>query len=369
MSDRSPVARLLDWYAGAHRDLPWRRSRDPYSIWVAEVLLQQTRSETAAPYFERFVARFPTVEALAAAGVDEVLAAWSGLGYYRRARHLHEAARRVAAAGGRLPQTVEELEALPGIGPYTAAAIASQAFGVAVPVVDGNVERVVARLLALEEDPRRAAGRRRLRERAAELLDPRRPGDSNQALMELGATLCTPRRPRCPDCPLAADCRALAEGRSERYPRRRPQRPSRRQRRRVAVARQEQRVLLVRRPPGARRLAGLWELPWVDGAADGAVDSAGPGADGELRAVAAAFERRYGGRWRLAPSELRVRHAITTRRFEIEVHEAELETAGRVAEGGPGPGEVRWLSPAELAMVPLSGLTAKVLARLSRSRT
>lgn len=191
----STPARLLAWYDRIRRDLPWRRTRDPWAIWVSEVMLQQTRVETAIPYFERFLIRFPDPAALAAAPIEEVLAQWSGLGYYRRARQLHGAAREVVERGG-LPRSSAELERLPGIGPYTAAAIASIAFGEPVPVLDGNVVRVAARLSAEPEDPSRAAARGRLLAVAATLLEISRPGDSNQALMELGATVCLPKSPR-----------------------------------------------------------------------------------------------------------------------------------------------------------------------------
>src|SRR4051794_9600327 len=182
--------------------------RDPYGIWLSEVMLQQTRVEVVLPYYARFLERFPTVRHLAATPLEDVLALWSGLGYYRRARQLHAAAQRVAAAGGDFPQTLEGLRALPGIGDYTAAAVASIAFGVAAPVLDGNVERVLSRWLAVSENPKESQARRRLLAAAESLLDPRRPGDSNQALMELGATLCTPRKPKCLFCPIAGGCRA-----------------------------------------------------------------------------------------------------------------------------------------------------------------
>src|SRR5580700_687072 len=172
--------RLLSWYGKHRRDLPWRRTQDPYRIWVSEVMLQQTRVEAVLPYYDRFLGRFPSVDALALAPLDEVLALWSGLGYYRRARQLHAAARRIVDAG-EFPRTIERLLELPGVGAYTAAAVASIAFGAAVPVLDGNVERVMARQLALAQDPKRAASRARLLDAAAALLDPARPGDSNQA--------------------------------------------------------------------------------------------------------------------------------------------------------------------------------------------
>jgi A/G-specific adenine glycosylase len=210
---------LLSWFDRQRRDLPWRHTRDPYCIWLSEVMLQQTRVETVIPYYEKFLARFPTLESLAEADLSEVLAHWSGLGYYRRARQLHAAAQAVRDRhGGEIPQSVAGLESLPGVGAYTAAAVASIAFGVAAPVLDGNVERVLTRRLALAENPKSRAVRLVLLEEGARLLSESRPGDSNQALMELGATLCAPQRPRCLFCPLLAGCRAAAQGDQERYP-------------------------------------------------------------------------------------------------------------------------------------------------------
>ncbi len=349
-----PVARLLAWYDAQRRDLPWRRTRDPYRIWVSEVMLQQTRVDAVVAPYRRFLDRFPDLPSLAAADLPEVLAAWSGLGYYRRARQLHAAARRVAAAGGELPRTEEGLRELPGIGPYTAAAVASIAFGVAVPVLDGNVERVLARTGALEDDPRSAPGRRRLRAAAEELLSPHRPGDSNQAVMELGATVCTPRRPDCAACPLRQPepgwdgCAAAARGEPERYPPPRRRRAAEHQRRLVAlVERAGGEVLLFRRPDDSALLAGTWELPWC------AADAGAAGA-------AAALERRYGGRWKLGERLGDARHGITYRALELAVHRAEREATDRAAPAAGG--EPGWFPRARLGELPLSSMVGKALA-------
>ena len=187
---------LLAWFDANRRDLPWRLSADPYRVWVSEIMLQQTQVERVVSYFEAFVARFPDVAHLASSSVEEVLAAWSGLGYYRRARSLHAAARQIVALGG-FPRDIEGWLALPGVGRYTAAAVTSICFGAKQPVLDGNVERVLSRVIGLGQDPKKAAGRRTLLRVAESLLDDERPGDSNQALMELGATVCRPRAPRC----------------------------------------------------------------------------------------------------------------------------------------------------------------------------
>ena len=210
---------LLSWYDVHRRDLPWRRARDPYAIWVSEVMLQQTRVETVVPYFERFMERFPTPAALAGASEDEVMAAWSGLGYYRRARLLHSGVREVVARyGGRVPGDAEARRALPGVGRYTAGAIGSIAFGAEEPIVDGNVARVLARVHGIATPLGKAETERALWAVAGELVRGPRPGDLNQALMELGATVCTPAGARCDACPIARACVARREGRTEELP-------------------------------------------------------------------------------------------------------------------------------------------------------
>ncbi len=265
MDDTQPIdltARLLAWYADRRRDLPWRRTHDPYCIWVAEVMLQQTQVATVIPYYERFLARFPTVESLASASLDDVLKLWEGLGYYARARHLHAAAQSVAAEhGGQVPDTMADLLSLPGVGRYTAGAILSTAFGQDVPALDGNVCRVLSRAFAVEEDVTRGAGRRRLWALAEALVPSGRAGDFNQALMDLGAMLCVPRAPSCGVCPLAEDCRAHRLGQEERF-------PVRRERRAVPhyqvtagmVWNDEGRFLIAQRPLDGM-LGGLWEFP------------------------------------------------------------------------------------------------------------
>jgi A/G-specific adenine glycosylase len=343
-----PARLLLDWFERHRRDLPWRRTGDPYRIWVSEVMLQQTRVETVLPYYQRFLKRFPTLRDLAGAEIEEVLALWSGLGYYRRARQLHAAARQVVAAGGGFPSSAEELLQLPGVGAYTAAAVASIAFRQVVPVLDGNVERVLSRRLALAGDPRRGAARRELLAAAASLLDRERPGDSNQALMELGATLCTPRRPQCLLCPLRAGCRAAAAGEPERYPQARQRRQVERRRLVAAVVESAAGVLLFRRPEGSPLLAGTWELPWAE---------AGEAPEEALAA-------RYGGRWQLGPPLARVRHGITFRDLEVAVHRARLEAAGEVREAP----EAGWFDESGRAALPLSSLIVKVMKAVAAAQ-
>ncbi len=257
----------MAWWDAGHADLPWRRTRDPYAVWVAEIMLQQTQIAAVIPYYERWLARFPTVEALATAPLDDVLKVWEGLGYYSRARNLYAAARVVVEQyGGKLPRTVSELTKLPGIGRYTAGAIASIAFDVPAPVLDGNVVRVLSRVFDVDEDVTRPATRRRLWQLAEAVLPAVRPGDFNEALMELGQQICLPQNPRCLICPLAAVCLARQRGTQ-------PERPVRPPRRRTphfdvvaAVIWRDGapsaggRFLIAQRPLDGL-LGGLWEFP------------------------------------------------------------------------------------------------------------
>ncbi len=337
------AAELLSWYRRSRRDLPWRRTRDPWAIWVSEVMLQQTRVEHVIAYFESFLVRFPSVAALAEAPLEEALAAWSGLGYYRRLRLLHRASKQVMASGGTIPATEEQLRCLPGVGDYTAAAVASIAFGVSTPVLDGNVVRVLTRRLSCAEEPARPAVRRRLRAAAAELLDADAAGDSNQALMELGATMCTPVAPRCGECPLSGGCAAYASGNVESFPRRTKKPPPRLVPLVVAVVERGDRVLLFRRDDSEVLLAGTWELPWVESD------------EGD---AAAALGSRYGGRFELGAELGRVRHAITTRRIVACVRRGNVVTRDdEVAEGR----EAAWVSRADVKALPMSSLVRKAL--------
>jgi len=263
--------KLLDWYDANHRDLPWRRSRDPYAIWISETMLQQTRVETVIPYYERFLERFPDVHALASADREDVFGLWAGLGYYSRARNLHDAARIVADEhDGCLPDQADALRALPGIGRYTAGALASIAFDRPEPVVDGNVVRVLSRIFGIREDVGAKAVVDELWELAGSLAHGPRPGDLNQALMELGATVCTPRSPRCDACTLRRSCNAAKRGDAEALPIKSKKTKVRNARASVAwIVRggeaggrggRAEKVLAVRRPEGGL-LAGLWELP------------------------------------------------------------------------------------------------------------
>lgn len=252
--------KLLAWYRRHKRDLPWRRTRDPYAIWISEIMLQQTRVEAVIPYFERFLGRFPGIAALARAPQDDVLAAWSGLGYYRRARHLHAAAKEMFASyEGKFPQGQEEIRALPGIGPYTAGAILSIAFEKRAPILDGNVIRLLTRLFAIPGDPNQSDVRRKLWTLAEEILPREGVRDFNQALMELPALVCTPRSPRCGECPLATFCIARKKGQAERFPQKAPKAPAKSVSLAFACTRRQGKFLLQRRQESP--MEGMWEFP------------------------------------------------------------------------------------------------------------
>jgi A/G-specific adenine glycosylase len=256
------IGPLLAWYGAHRRVLPWRDVADPYAVWISEVMLQQTQVATVTPYFLRWMVRLPDVAVLAAAELQDVLALWRGLGYYARARNLHRAARHiVAACGGELPRTRDGLAAIPGIGPYTAGAIASIAFGEPVPAVDGNARRVLARLLAVEGDPRRGASARAIAAHAARLVPCGAPGAWNQALMELGARVCVPRAPRCDVCPVADPCRARQTGRQREIPARSPRPAPREAHVFACVLRHPDGAVLVARRPERGLLGGLWTFP------------------------------------------------------------------------------------------------------------
>ena len=253
---------LLSWFLDVARDLPWRRTRNPYVIWISEVILQQTRVEQAIPYFERFIREFPDVFQLASASIDDVLKIWEGLGYYSRARNLHRAAQEIVDRHeGRIPSSRDDLLALPGIGSYTAAAILSMAFDQGFGVLDGNVVRVLARLTGLAEDSRKSRVRRSLQQLADRLTNPTEPGKHHEAMMELGATICTPRSPKCRVCPVAAFCQAVHEGNPEAYPVRSPRKRIPHYDIAVGVISNEAGEMLIQRRAEDGLLGGLWELP------------------------------------------------------------------------------------------------------------
>ena len=317
---------LLAWYDAGHRNLPWRESFDFYSVWISEVMLQQTRVETVIPYFHRFLDRFPDVASLAEAPEPEVLAAWSGLGYYSRARNLHRAAKRMADAG--VPATHGEIRALPGAGPYTAAAIASIALGLPHAAVDGNVIRVISRLTDDASEVSAPGVKERFAAEAQRLLDRRHPRDFNQAVMELGATVCLPRNPQCPACPVERFCAGRAAGRERELPVKRKMQPARDVALNLVAYRRGAEVLLVRRGASEKRLAGFWELP----------EDA---------------ERREAG----GPGAESFTHRIVNDRFHVTVREARL-ASGTPVEGG------KWFHRGDMDSVPVTTVTRKALRAL-----
>lgn len=252
---------MLAWFSANARDLPWRRTRDPYAIWVSEVMLQQTRIDTVIPYYHRFLETFPTIDALAVADLDRLLKVWEGLGYYTRARNLHKAVQTVVRDyGSQIPNTFEGLLSLPGVGRYTAAAVASIAFGRPHAVLDGNVIRVLSRLDCVKEDPSKPKMRERLWQRAEDLLDPARPGDFNQAMMELGAIICLPRNPLCLTCPVTQQCFARQRGLQDKLPFRKKSAKLPLQVVAVGLIWKSGKLLIDKRKPEGL-LGGLWEFP------------------------------------------------------------------------------------------------------------
>jgi A/G-specific adenine glycosylase len=345
--------RLLAWYAATRRDLPWRFAEgraDPYRVWISEAMLQQTQVARVIPYYRRFVARFPTLAALAAAGEGEVLEAWSGLGYYARARALHRAAGEALVLHGGLPASLEALAALPGFGPYTAGAVASIAFGLPAPAVDGNVARLLSRLFAVDGPPGAAATRNRLLALAGALVGPEQPGDWTQALIELGATRCVKPVPRCARCPLASLCEARRTGRERELPPARRRAVRRRQRLGFAVVRAGDRMLLQRRPPQGL-FGGLWAPPGVDLPAG--------------RRTAAAARKTLGERLSghlgvgvtVGPELASVSRTLTHRELELVAHRA------RLARPVAGLG-LRWATPLEVEGLAIPSAVRALLERL-----
>lgn len=302
---------LLAWYGANRRDLPWRRTRDPYRVWVSEIMLQQTRVAAVLPRYEKFLRRFPSVQKLAAAREASVLTEWSGLGYYRRARNLHAAAKAIAGQRrGQYPQTAQGWRELPGIGRYTAAAIASIAFNDPVAVLDGNVKRMIGRLADIQGDGN-------LWIAAQALLDRDRPGDFNQAMMELGALVCLPRQPLCAQCPIQAFCRTRGRGGQNRVSEPRVQRDIA-----YALVRRNGSVRLVRRSAENRLMPGMFELPQVDGTGS------------------------------CAQPMFTLRHSITVTDYRVSV----------IAQPQAGPGGT-WVQVSRLNTIPLTGLAKKILQR------
>ena len=333
----------MRWYDREQRDLPWRRRPGAYGTLVSEFMLQQTVVATVIPYFERFLARFPDFAALAAAPEEEVLALWSGLGYYARARNLHRAARAIAADG--LPRDEAGLRTLPGVGPYTAAVLAAIVHGQRTFALDGNAARVVARLFADARPIDVPAVRLALRAHGETLVPAQRPGDFAQAVMELGATVCTPA-PRCGDCPVSQFCQAHAQGRAAELPVRTPRAAKKVVQIACVAVERRGRVLLVKRPPGTL-LAGTWSLPWAEAVQGEGNDKTCTRALTELGLTPSGDVAEAGT----------VRHIFTHRDLTARVLRS-------TATGTPHR-DARWVSPAELADLGLSSFTRKTLKLLT----
>ncbi|HVY38592.1 MAG TPA: A/G-specific adenine glycosylase [Polyangia bacterium] len=356
---------LLQWYDGARRELPWRREASPYRTLVSELMAQQTTLAVVVPYFERFLARFPTLGSLAAASDEDVMALWSGLGYYARARNLRRAAVTVVAEhGGALPPTVDELRRLPGIGPYTAAAVASIAFGARAFALDGNGARVMARLFGVADPIDRPGTRARLQALGAAEVPEGRPGDFNQAVMELGALICTPRNPRCEGCPVGAVCAARARGLSAVLPVRSPKAARPIVRVACACITDGARVLLVRRGDGL--LSGTWTLPERElGGPARRKRTESSAALADALAAARGLAGDLGVRPTAVVSHGVVRQIFTHRDVRAEVFRVQVGAARRLADApgaGRDTGDVRWLDPAALAEVGLSSFARKTVA-------
>lgn len=350
---------LAEWYRHARRDLPWRADRDPYRVLVSEVMLVQTTVAAVVPYFERFVARFPTVAALAAADEAEVVKVWEGLGYYRRARQLHAAARAVVRDhGGVIPDDEGAVRALPGVGRYVAGAVLSIAFDRPAPVVEANTRRVLARWLAWEGSLDSAAAQARLWEAAGRLVPPTGGGEFNQAFMELGALVCTPRAPRCLVCPVAADCRARARGLQDALPVATAKPPPLASAESAALVARAGRVLIVQRGPG-RLWEGFWEFPTVH--VSGADPAGRSFADGPV-GLAEGVRRLTGVRVEVGPVVRSLTYGVTRHRVRLDAHEA--VGLSEALTPGPGVRTAAWEAPENLASYPFSAAGRRLIGGL-----
>lgn len=340
---------LLEWFAQAKRDLPWRRTSDPYAIWVSEVMLQQTQVDRVKGYWAEFLKHFPSVEALARAELASVLSRWKGLGYYSRAKNLHRAAQAIVERhGGELPKTVDGLLSLPGFGRYTAGAVASIAHGVPAPIVDGNVARVLSRVCAIDGAPGDKQRDAQLWSLAALLADGERPGELNQALMELGALICTPSCPTCLLCPVRQHCQALAQGRVDELPQKRAAMPRKALHLAVGIASKGQRLLMARREERGL-FGGLWEPPSIEAAAD----------------AEEALRRLLGKKVKVVRPLGVVERTLTHRDLTLSLYE--LQGVGAV-RALPGYCEWRYVAHAELDDLGMSSATQAVLAQLISQR-
>jgi A/G-specific adenine glycosylase len=343
--------RLLAWYARHSRDLPWRKSRDPYRVWVSEIMLQQTQVATVRGYFERFIKALPDVGRLAASDEQEVLRLWEGLGYYRRARQLHAAAKVVATEyGGEFPRSVEDLVRLPGIGRYTAGAIASIAFEQRAPILEANTSRLLSRLIAYRDDPLRSAGQRVLWQVAEEILPRSDIARFNQALMELGSLICTPVDPRCSKCPLGSVCAARAAGLQQEIPREKPRQQYTAVREAAIIIRRNGRVLM-RKCSDDQRWAGLWDFPRFELTAEGPLF-----ANDE---IVTKVREQTGVICLPGPPLKTIKHGVTRYRITLDCYR------GTYKSGKPRD-TAKWMRFTELAGLPLSTTGRKIANLIGR---
>lgn len=342
-------SRLLAWFRDHQRDLPWRRRPEPYAVWVSEMMLQQTQVATVIPYFDRWMQKYPTVLDLAKANEAQVLHSWQGLGYYRRARALHAGAKVVASEhGGVVPRDVDGLRALPGIGAYTAGAIASIAYQLPTPIVDGNVIRVLCRLFAQRGDPAKAPLKKSVWEWAGALVPESDPSAFNQGMMELGALLCKPQSPRCGSCPLRSVCRARRLGIAEELPEISKAVALTSVVAAAAIVRRGSSVLVAKRADDASRWAGLWEFPQSEVRDDERSDDA----------AARAVKQATGLVVRSGALEAELRHGVTRFRITLRAYACSLAPRSRACASAPANpavgAEFRWLLPATLEDLPMS---------------
>ena len=344
--------RLLTWFSAHARDLPWRASRDPYRVWVSEIMLQQTQVETVKAYFERFVSELPDVQALAAAEEERVLRLWEGLGYYRRARQMHKAAQAIVAEhGGKFPRDVSTLRTLPGIGRYTAGAIASIAFDEPAPILEANTIRLFARLLAYRDDPTKNAGQQLLWSFAEEILPSCDVGLFNQALMELGSLICTPKLPACRVCPVMSLCPTFAQNRQNEIPRAKAKTEYTDLHEVAVVVRRREKILVRRCGPG-ERWAGLWDFPRIA--------LAQPNGHDRSQQICSKVRDLTGVAIELGEILTTIKHGVTRYRITLACYEA---TCQRLKNGDVRDLEQRWIKPQQLSAFPLS-TTGRMLAKL-----
>lgn len=342
---------LLPWYAKHQRDLPWRKTHDPYLIWVSEIMLQQTQVKTVVPYYERWIQAFPDIASLAKAPLPKVLKLWEGLGYYRRARNLHETAQLlIEKHGGQFPSDPETIYSLPGIGKYTGGAILSIAFGKSAPILDGNVARILSRLFAIKDPVDRGKGQKKLWGLAALLLPDKHPGDFNQAMMELGATVCLPAAPACLICPVSGFCKARQAGKEEDFPLKSGKMTIKKVRAACAIIRNNGKILITQRPENGL-WAELWEFPTFRLAGKEETKSflktslAETGLEAEIRSLKTSLKRSY------------TNHAET-----LEVYDCELIREKRNPGTGAEQGTRKWVTRRDLKKFTFPSAHAKIIA-------